>query len=729
MDRADIIERLETQVLYERAKCASSYYFFFKRAWEVLEPQNPLILNWHIKYLCDIIQKETIRIAERREKDRDYIINISPRSLKSKLFNVCWCPWAWTQWPWLKFINSSYIDKISTDLCLESRRLIDSDWYQKLWGHIFTLTTDQNTKGHYDNDMKGMRRSASTRGGIYGAGADIILNDDPQDPLMADSEQEREVVKTHYGKGLYTRLNNQMIGLRVIIQQRLHEEDLTGYLLTNNPEKYKHICIPGELTEDIKPKALSKYYVDGLFFPNHPSFKQASLIEAKLPTNLGEYGYSSQILQRPSPAEGGMFKRVSWRFWGYAGTEYIPPKFKNEHGEYVESRMVVLPDSFDSVIDSWDTAFEGETTSDDVAGIKVALSGANKYILGRRKGKYDFKKTKEEIVSFRESNKLTSAVIIEKSANGPAIKSDLENSIPGIIMIATGKLSKEDRANILGNTPYSAQVAAGNIYLPHPNIAPWAFDFIEEHAKFPKGAQDGQVDAAGQAVNYLTTAKMVWGYYNNADPDIYTNFSTRWTRPMLNYGLVFMSEDASSSLLCAAWDPEFGKLYVYDEAWNIRISASELVAKLRIKLMTDMFRCNGVICNSEMIDMDVKSAARLINTEAANMKVEFYAREAYQYDPLGSISLTNLMFSRDQIIVHTRCKDANRQFSSWHSNDGKPIKKNYELCQCLCLVVSELNRQGAVKITDRKPPDYKHVVNESGQPVKEADKLNAWQKR
>jgi len=82
--------------------------------------------------------------------------------------------------------------------------------------------------------------------------------------------------------------------------------------------------------------------------------------------------------------------------------------------------------------------------------------------------KLTFRQTKQKIIELREKERSTSATLIEKTSNGPAIINDLSESIPGLIPIKTGKLSKEDRVRMADNTPYAAQVEAGNIYLPHP---------------------------------------------------------------------------------------------------------------------------------------------------------------------------------------------------------------------------------------------------------------------
>jgi predicted phage terminase large subunit-like protein len=84
--------------------------------------------------------------------------------------------------------------------------------------------------------------------------------------------------------------------------------------------------------------------------------------------------------------------------------------------------------------------------------------------------------------------------LVEDKANGPAVVDALKEKIEGLTAI-NPLGSKEARASAA-----SAQVEAGNVYLPEPSIAPWVHDFLEEVSTFPKAAFDDQVDAMTQAL-------------------------------------------------------------------------------------------------------------------------------------------------------------------------------------------------------------------------------------
>ena len=142
-----------------------------------------------------------------------------------------------------------------------------SDWFHSLYGTRFDPSYDENTKGFFKNKYSGFRKSVGTGGQITGSGADFLLVDDGQNPKKAASEVERKNTQEFYTQTLYSRLNQPEIGVRINIQQRLHQQDLSGYLLDTQAEKHELIKIPAEITvnDPPVPQSLEKYYVDNLF--------------------------------------------------------------------------------------------------------------------------------------------------------------------------------------------------------------------------------------------------------------------------------------------------------------------------------------------------------------------------------------------------------------------------------------------------------------------------------
>lgn len=468
MNREQKIKKLLLRDEIEKRKCEQSYYEFVKKAFAILEPQTKFLDNWHIKYLCDEIQEEIERIARNEIKTKDINCNIPPRSLKSYIFSIMLCPWAWTRFPHLKFINSSHSKELSTEHCVEGRRLIDSDWYQKHWGGVFQLSSDQNVKSHYKNTMGGKRFSTSVKGKVTGHGADVIVTDDLMDPESADSDADRKRAIDHYMKTLFTRLNDQQVGLRINVQQRLHEEDISGVIAKHHAAKYHSIVIPAELDiEVIHPKGLQKHYVDGLFFPAR--FNRLFLEEAKA---MGDLNYYTQFGQRPSKPGGSIFKRDDFRYYR------------------------LLP----AVIDGWymsiDATFDGKDeqkkNEPDFVVIQVwAKHGANVYWVDQIRKQMDILQTVEAIKMLCIKWPKVRQKFIEKKANGAAIITMLKGQIPGLIPFEPDKFgSKIARARAV-----SYVVTSGNVYVPHPDLNSEVIKFLDECTMFPNVKKDDQVDA------------------------------------------------------------------------------------------------------------------------------------------------------------------------------------------------------------------------------------------
>jgi predicted phage terminase large subunit-like protein len=142
-------------------------------------------------------------------------------------------------------------------------------------------------------------------------------------------------------------------------------------------------------------------------------------------------------------------------------------------------------------------AFKNLETSDYVAGQVWGARGADRFLVDQYRGRLDMPATKAAVKELSRRFPQAVAKLIEDKANGPAVIQELQHDVAGLIAISPegGKIA---RANAV-----APHVEAGNIYLPHPAIAPWVEAFMEELAVFPHGRHDDQVDAMTQALNRL----------------------------------------------------------------------------------------------------------------------------------------------------------------------------------------------------------------------------------
>lgn len=454
----------------------SNYYQFFKDAFHVLEPEVELVDNWHIEYICNILQEEVKRIERGEPKTSDIIINIPPRSLKSMLVTIIFNAWAWIRMPHLKFMAASYSESLAVEHCMETRRLLLSDWYQELFGDLFKLEYDQNTKSNFKNSEKGIRHSFGIGSSITGIGADVIICDDPIKVKDANSELARKTAIDFWNQTMYSRLNDQKTGIRIIIMQRLHENDLTGYLLFNKAN-YRHICIPAELDDNISPPEFKDKYKDELFFPDR--FTKPILDDIR--KAIGTLGYVGQYQQKPSPTEGNLILRDWFRYFHPADLpEDIPRNFRT------------------------DTAY-GKEQSDNSATICYSTYNNNLYIWNVWKANLTFPEFIHSYKDFLFLNRHTplSRTYFEPKASGVSVVQQLrlekvqyQNTQIGINLIEgqSPKDAKETRVAAAAPT-----IEGGRVFLLANQ--PWIEEFIDETAVFPNGKFDDQVDVLCSIIN------------------------------------------------------------------------------------------------------------------------------------------------------------------------------------------------------------------------------------
>lgn len=469
------LELVVERMIYER-----SFYEFFKVAFCQLHPGKELDDNWHIKYLCDILQEETFRIVRREKKIKDIIINIPPRSLKSYITSVCWPVWSWVIDPSLKFATISYSEVIALHLSRQSKNLIQTTWFQRLYGKRVILKSDVSGAGHYETTDTGVRKAVGMTGSITGMGFDALLFDDPLSPKQAFSEAERETAWFQFNETFYNRLNEAVVGLRVTIMQRLSEMDQTGRLMdpkTGNPNDHLYICIPAEYDETtVHPPELKEFYKDGLFSVN--TFPRELLENYK---KRGGLFYAGQYQQRPVPPEGNLFKKAWFE---------------------ILTADSIQRDSIESPIHFFiDTAFTADTSErNDPSGILTVFKKDNfMYVVNFVEVWLEFPDLIEFIKQYVVLNGYThhSAIYVEPKASGKSVVQQLKGTQLNVIEVA-GEWIRDDKVTRASGVSPIAQ--SGKVKIIE---GPWNDKYLTQLTSFPKAAHDEAVDTTVYALNYL----------------------------------------------------------------------------------------------------------------------------------------------------------------------------------------------------------------------------------
>ena len=456
-----------TRITIESEICRRSYYYFFKHFWPVIS-NTPLVDNWHIEYLCNEAQLACERIMSGQHA-LDLIINVPPASSKSSIFSQSLNAWAWTRWPQMQFIVGSFSDHLATKNSVRTRDIILSKEYQTLFPEV-KLRKDQAEKGYYLNTMGGSRYKFTTRGSITGDHAHLIIIDDPLDPLGALSESERAMTNDWLDGTISTRKVDKGTSSTILVMQRLNEDDPTAHMLSKNGNPIRHICLPAELTDDVKPSECRAFYKDGLL----DIVRLNRDILNNMLIALGQYHYTGQMNQSPVAQSGNLFK-----------TECFRP-------------VKILPCKIKEMVRSWDkagTAGGGCRT----AGIKFAELIDNSYIiLDAVIGQWEAEQ-REAVIKNTAILDGTSCKVIIEEEGGSGGKESAFNTVKnlrGFTVIKDRPIGdKTKRAE-----PLATQVNVGNVYILEGD---WNKPFLDEFKMFPRGKFKDQVDASSQAFAYF----------------------------------------------------------------------------------------------------------------------------------------------------------------------------------------------------------------------------------
>lgn len=470
---AQLTNNLELDLKREIFK--KSYYEFFKWSFGLLFPNEKYEDNFHVRYLCDLYQAEVERIIKKKKKKKDIIVNIPPRTSKSLITSVCLLAWAWILDPTITMISVSFDEELSLLNAQYSKDIIKSDEYQELFSDIFQIRRDADAKSFFMNDKGGFRMSKTTGENITGHKAVIIIVDDPQNPKTAEQEVKRKEAIQYYTKSLYNRLTPIDVGVRIIIMQRLHEEDLTGYLLANHPEQFTHICLPAEESDQIKPASLRQFYKEGLLDIK----RLGKTILMAFRKVLGSRGYAGQYAQIPSPDEGGILKK-DW-------FDIIPPHL-------IVRNTMESPIHF--IVDS---AYTEKTENDPTVIMACFVQGHYLYVLDVDEQWLEFPQLCNHIINYTrrfQYNPRDSKIFIEPKASGKSIVQQLRFTTDlNVIEAEAPKDSKITRAHSITAIAESRRIRLIQ--------GPYVLEYLNQLAAFPNALHDDKVDVTVIGVEQL----------------------------------------------------------------------------------------------------------------------------------------------------------------------------------------------------------------------------------
>src|SRR5215472_8065752 len=172
-------------------------------------------------------------MAVRQGRIKRLIINLPPRHLKSLMASIAFPAWCLGHDPSAQILCVSYAQDLADKLARDCRSIMMSRRYRQIFAT--RLATQRQAVEEFITTRQGYRLATSTGGVLTGRGADIIIIDDPLKPEEALSQAQRKAGNEWYDHTLYSRQNDKRRGAIVIIMQRLHEDDLVGHVLAQEP--------------------------------------------------------------------------------------------------------------------------------------------------------------------------------------------------------------------------------------------------------------------------------------------------------------------------------------------------------------------------------------------------------------------------------------------------------------------------------------------------------------
>lgn len=447
---------------------------FVHRSFLELNGDKTFRPNWHLDVLCEKLQQ----VAE--GKCRRLIINIPPRHLKSHTASIAFPAWLLGRDPTKQILCVSYAQDLSDKMARECRKLMQSTFYRGVFPT--RISDERQAVADFETTEGGNRFSTSVGGVMTGRGADIIIVDDPIKADDAASDVRRESVNEWYDNSLRSRLNNQETGAIIIVMQRLHANDLVGHVLES--EGWDAVKFPAIAKEDVEYRVNTPFGFR-IIQRRESEILQPDLVSEvtlnQLQHTMTSYNFAAQYQQDPQPPEGLIIQRDWLKF-------------------YKDSER---PESFEQIVQSWDTANKATELADYSVGTTWGIVGNRLYLLHVLRRRMEFPELKRTVLDAARGWK-ADLVLVEDKASGTQLIQELRAE--GFSRVRAAP--KQDGDKVMRTRIQTARIEGGFMLLP--TDAPWLDTYVRELISFPNCKYDDQVDS--------TVNMLAWGTEHAARP-------------------------------------------------------------------------------------------------------------------------------------------------------------------------------------------------------------------
>lgn len=433
---------------------------FIRKAFETMNPDKTFQPNWHIQAIAYcLVQMLT---GHRRR----VIFNQPPRSLKSACISVAFVAWALGHDPTLRIVVVSYSNDFAAELHRQFRLIVESTWYKLLFPR---MRVAKDTGVEFITTLGGGRLATSIGGTFTGRGADFVIIDDPQKEDEAYSEISRKrVIEWHTGT-LLSRLNDKARTPIAVVQQRLHQDDLSGFLLRQGG--WHHLKLPAIATEAQSiDLGNGRVYFRKEGEPLHAARESLEIL-AQLKLDKGSLLFSAHYQQEPVPIEGNLIKREWFKTYDQAPARAVGVQ----------------------VVQSWDIATTiGDKNDYSVCMTFLSVRG-DYYLIDLWRGRLPYPDLRRKVSALAMEYQ-AHTIVIEEAGPGQQLLQDFQYDTPVGMTRPIGM--KPEGSKVDRMATQSAKIEAGHVHLPKE--AAWRSDFLNEVLAFPFGRHDDQVDALSQ---------------------------------------------------------------------------------------------------------------------------------------------------------------------------------------------------------------------------------------
>jgi predicted phage terminase large subunit-like protein len=439
---------------------------FIHRTFQTVSPAQTYQYNWHIEAMAWHLQQCMEGRITR------LLITLPPRYLKSICASVAFPAWVLGRDPSKRIVCVSYSADLAGKHARDCRAVMQTDWYRKAFPT--RIGPDKNAELDFDTTAHGGRFSTSVGGTLTGRGGDLIIIDDPIKPEEAMSESRRSAANEWYDRTLCSRLNDKRHGVIIIIMQRLHFEDLAGYVLAKEPWTYLNLPAIAETEQKIQIAA-NAYYRRNIGEVLHEAREDREVLHG-IKASLGSFNFSSQYQQVPVPSEGELIK------WDWFRRFDQPP----------------LLEPHDRIVQSWDTASTANELSDYSVCTTWQVKGKDYYLMDLLRERLIYPDLKRRVIKHaRQHNAGT--IVIEDKGSGTCLIQDLRLDGTQGVPYPIPFVPEHDKTTRMSSQ--SSKIEAGHVYLPQQ--AAWLDDFRAELLQFPYGRYDDQADSLSQFLNWI----------------------------------------------------------------------------------------------------------------------------------------------------------------------------------------------------------------------------------